>query len=234
MNFLVTTMISDIDKTLVLQGELNTLTNGDHWKSGFNKKGLAINYPIAIYMELIELIDSAPWKWWKFKADQSVNFDNIKIELVDVYHFLLSEYLIINANQPINVEGIANHFDTSLNIKSNDILSSTELMLEKILAYANTKDTAYFYEFCEIFFYSCSLMFSSNEEFLKLYYSKAVLNKFRQLNGYTEGTYKKDWNGKEDNVVLQEIISEMKGINPDTLYEFLEDAYRTVRYGMDS
>ena len=40
----------------------------------------------------------------------------------------------------------------------------------------------------------------------KLYIGKNCLNQFRQDNGYKEGHYIKVWNGKEDNVVMVEIL----------------------------
>ena len=56
---------------------------------------------------------------------------------------------------------------------------------------------------------------------------KNVLNKFRQDNGYKEGTYRKIWNGKEDNVVLSEILS--RGIyGMDEIYANLQKAYSEI------
>ncbi len=39
-----------------------------------------------------------------------------------------------------------------------------------------------------------------------IYVGKNVLNKFRQNHGYKDGSYKKTWNGVEDNEVLNEIL----------------------------
>jgi len=47
-----------------------------------------LNYSRAMQQELAELIDSVPWKWWaKYQ-----NFDkqNAKVEVVDLFHFLVS------------------------------------------------------------------------------------------------------------------------------------------------
>lgn len=41
----------------------------------------------------------------------------------------------------------------------------------------------------------------------KLYLGKNTLNAFRQQNGYNNGTYKKVWNGLEDNQVLLNILN---------------------------
>jgi dimeric dUTPase (all-alpha-NTP-PPase superfamily) len=47
-----------------------------------------LNYTRAMQQEIAELIDSVPWKWWaKYQ-----NFDeqNAKVEVVDLFHFLIS------------------------------------------------------------------------------------------------------------------------------------------------
>ena len=38
---------------------------------------------------------------------------------------------------------------------------------------------------------------------------KNILNRFRQENGYKDGTYKKIWNGEEDNEVLARLMLDM-------------------------
>lgn len=52
-----------------------------------------------------------------------------------------------------------------------------------------------------------------------------MLNKFRQDNGYQNGTYVKIWNGKEDNEVLSQILN--SGIiNMDEIYKKLDENYK--------
>ncbi len=72
------------------------------------------------------------------------------------------------------------------------------------------------------FAYSLDLDFDS---LYKLYIGKNILNKFRQDNGYKDGSYKKVWNGKEDNVVMQEILNSNSSISPDELYNKLKNEY---------
>ena len=58
--------------------------------------------------------------------------------------------------------------------------------------------------------------------------AKNVLNRFRQNNGYKEGSYKKNWNGREDNEVMSEILS--NGVSTiDEIYAALEREYKKVR-----
>ena len=55
-----------------------------------------------------------------------------------------------------------------------------------------------------------------------------MLNRFRQNNGYKEGSYKKNWNGREDNEVMSEILS--NGVSTiDEIYAALECEYKKVK-----
>jgi hypothetical protein len=41
----------------------------------------------AIVAEVKELGDSIPWKWWR---DEKTDMQNVRVEIVDIFHFLLS------------------------------------------------------------------------------------------------------------------------------------------------
>lgn len=71
------------------QKELNDDTNTNSWIFGINNKGNLINWCRCIHMEGSELIDSYPWKHWKDLSGEA-NVDNAKVELIDIWHFLLS------------------------------------------------------------------------------------------------------------------------------------------------
>lgn len=47
-----------------------------------------LNYTRAASQELAELIDSVPWKWWA--KYQEFDEQNAKVEVVDLFHFLIS------------------------------------------------------------------------------------------------------------------------------------------------
>ncbi len=80
---------------LTLQQKLNDETNGDGWERGVTKQGKIIDWRRCIYIESAELIDSYPWKHWK-NIDANVDYDNIRVELVDIWHFIMSELLRTN------------------------------------------------------------------------------------------------------------------------------------------
>ncbi|MGH1438831.1 MAG: dUTP diphosphatase [Cellvibrionaceae bacterium] len=63
------------------------------------------------------------------------------------------------------------------------------------------------------------------------YVGKNVLNFFRQDHGYQEGSYKKIWNGKEDNEHLVELVGDLDPSDKqfsDKLYAGLKARYSTL------
>jgi dimeric dUTPase (all-alpha-NTP-PPase superfamily) len=71
------------------QYDLNNFTNGQHWVIRQTKSNKDTNFARAIYMECAELIDSYPWKHWK-NTNDVVDTLNVKIEMIDILHFILS------------------------------------------------------------------------------------------------------------------------------------------------
>src|SRR5690625_73115 len=47
-----------------------------------------LNYSRAMQQELAELVDSVPWKWWA--KYQEFDRQNARVEVVDLFHFLVS------------------------------------------------------------------------------------------------------------------------------------------------
>jgi dimeric dUTPase (all-alpha-NTP-PPase superfamily) len=47
-----------------------------------------LNYARAMSQELAELTDSVPWKWWA--KYQKFDEQNARVEIVDLFHFLIS------------------------------------------------------------------------------------------------------------------------------------------------
>ena len=53
-----------------------------------DKAKWVLNYSRAMQQEMSELIDSVPWKWWA--KYQEFDEQNAKVEVVDLFHFLIS------------------------------------------------------------------------------------------------------------------------------------------------
>ncbi|MGD9898894.1 MAG: dUTPase [Calditrichaceae bacterium] len=52
-----------------------------------------LNYNRALIHESIEMEDSLPWKWWKDYSD--IDWENIRIELIDELHFWVSKCQLV-------------------------------------------------------------------------------------------------------------------------------------------
>ena len=224
-----------IYEMLQLQNELNTDTNGTNWRSRITKNGKPINWKRCIYMESAELIDSFPWKHWK-SIDAKPDYDNIKIELVDIWHFLMS-YLLEQNELTEAAKMIENTKDTksdiklpkSWNRKLNERIDQFLDIFEELMALALIKSDAKELqeELLVTFFKACDSVGLGFDELYHLYIGKNALNQFRQEHGYKEGTYIKEWGGKEDNVVMQEILETHPNITFQGLKEELAKRYPT-------
>ena len=53
-----------------------------------DKTRWVLNYCRAMSQEIAELTDSVPWKWWA--KYQSLDEQNARVEVVDLFHFLIS------------------------------------------------------------------------------------------------------------------------------------------------
>jgi len=63
------------------------------------------------------------------------------------------------------------------------------------------------------------------------YVGKNVLNFFRQDHGYQDGTYVKEWQGREDNEHLSELLESLDATTsnfPEAVYEALASRYADV------
>lgn len=52
-----------------------------------------LNFCRAITQELAELTDSIPWKWWA--KYQKLDVQNARVEIVDLFHFLISAAQVV-------------------------------------------------------------------------------------------------------------------------------------------
>ena len=54
-----------------------------------------VNYSKAIKEELLELDDELLWKWW---SKDKIDMQNIRVELIDILHFLVSAMMCAGLN----------------------------------------------------------------------------------------------------------------------------------------
>ena len=221
-----------LEEMFLLQKKLNNDTNGTNWELGINKFDKEINWLRCIHMEVSELIDSTPWKHWK-NITAMPDLNNIHIELVDVWHFLMS-YILQETNIPKAVSLVNTHciyeavemenIDTKLIVKEAEKLSYIAFAIEtgNMPAFSGVE------RFIDQFFRCCKLSGLSFTWLQKIYIGKNCLNKFRQDNGYKEGTYIKVWNEEEDNVVMMSVLEDIENPTFDLVYKELQKTYDTL------
>lgn len=218
---------SRISEIVNLQDMFNKKTNGEDWLLGVADNGRGIDWDAAIFMETAELIDSIDsWKHWKDTNNYSYDVANMKIELVDILHFIISDMLAVFYNEEpetyksktvdILTEVFANTgdvWDEDSDLPVDDkLLTSVIVSIFKSIA-APTPETSRL----SSFYYSFRLIDHLSqrsggsftfEEMLNLYIVKNALNAVRQDNGYSDGRYIKMWDGVEDNIVATSLVND--------------------------
>jgi len=228
-------MVDKMVEMFRLQERLNVDTNGSNWREGVTKQGKVINWKRCIVMESAELIDSFCWKHWKNIAG-GIDLENIKIEMVDIWHFVMSYILRFKSAEDAAKFAVSVMKQSSIklpkewckadNSRIDELLEPFETLMA--LALIKTDDEVYQEELVSQFWECVYAVGMSFDEVYRLYICKNALNQFRQQHGYKEGTYKKIWNGKEDNVVMQEILNSDSNVSYEKLLDRLEDIYVTL------
>ena len=177
-------------------------------------------YYRAIWVECAEMLDHFGWKWWK---QQAVDLPQVKLELVDIWHFALSELMragtlrdemahelsTLRSEQTPDPEA----FRCAIESLAADTLATQSFSLPPFLRAMQTLPMDY-------------------EELFAMYIGKNVLNGFRQDHGYKTGEYRKLWAGREDNEHLVELLAELSNVNTDArdfpthLYRALDARYQ--------
>lgn len=224
-----------IIEMLELQDKLNISTNWQNWRKWITDSWKIINWKRCIYMEVAEAINSISWKHWK-NIEDWIDLKNFQIEIVDIWHFIMS-YLLINNSIDILVKKISININEKSNIKLPKILTKEEnLKLDNILLpYENLMRLSlkkintdkYVNELIKSFFICLDSTWMNFLDLYKLYIWKNVLNKFRQDYWYKEWTYKKIWNWIEDNVYVQKITENMTWF--EKIYKELEKIYTNLK-----
>ncbi len=203
-------MHTQVQIMLDLQDAMNTRVHIDWREQGFE-------WYRAIWIECAELMDHYGWKWWK---KQTPDIEQVKLELIDIWHFGLS-ILLVNGN---SAHTIVEQLSASL-ARDNDVVFHDAL--ENFAS-----DTLVRQDFSIKNF--SALLNASELSFDALYtgyVGKNVLNFFRQDHGYKEGTYQKIWDGREDNEHLVDIVKTLdtSTLNfKDTLYDALLERYQAL------
>lgn len=197
--------LSQLEDMLTLQEKLNERVH-PQWRT------MGFAWGRAIAMEAAELMEHIGWKWWK--AAPETDLRQIRLELVDIWHFALSLFLESGAG-PKSIHD----YLTKPPFSYEHVSNPCELV-DVLMSAANQKtfNGPAFERLMEVF----GLNWQTLHE---LYVAKNVLNLFRQDHGYANGTYLKMWGGREDNVVLAELMAANPGATLQELMALLEAAY---------
>lgn len=170
----------------------------------------------AIWVECAELLDHHGWKWWK---QQPPDLEQVKLELVDIWHFGLS--LLLQRGLPR--EQLVAEIERQLRepCASADFRVELERFVQQVLA-TRDFDVAGFGRLLA----GAGLGF---EDLYLRYVGKNVLNRFRQDHGYRDGSYRKFWHGREDNEHLIDVAEQLDSASANfqfDLYQALAHRYR--------
>ena len=194
---------------LGLQDKLNSVINPE-WRKA--------NYPWhrAIMVEAVECLEHFGWKWWK---KQEPDLAQARIELVDIWHFILSMRL---DNCGGDVGWAAESLEQGFTI-DNTGSRSTHAKLDDLVGDAGRGriNPLAFVGLMKDFELTWDQLYTT-------YVAKNVLNMFRQDHGYRAGSYRKDWDGVEDNVALDQLMTLKPDATPEQLYAKLEQVYASV------
>jgi hypothetical protein len=173
----------------------------------------------AAWIECGELIEHFGYKWWK---KQTPDMEQVRLEVIDIWHFGLSALF----RDGKSVEQIAGEIAAELGTHQPGGLDVREATEELALHCLQSKS------FSPSRFWD--LMLATGMDFDALYTAyvgKNVLNFFRQDHGYKDGSYHKNWAGREDNEHLVELLAQLDhGADDfaDSVYAALAGRYREL------
>ncbi|MDC9714629.1 MAG: dUTP diphosphatase, partial [Gammaproteobacteria bacterium] len=157
--------MNQIKQMFELQQKLNDATNGLIWTEGATKEGRQISWLRCIYMEAAEAIDSFNWKHWK-DIEGEPDLDNAKVELVDIWHFIMSEAIHFGDTQ------FAEAYEEMVPEREINAEMTVEI-LEKIVAVSASanvdKAQNGLYEITGLFFQALAMMGMNVPELYKRY-----------------------------------------------------------------
>jgi hypothetical protein len=231
-----------------IQDELNCSKNVN-WRLSQH------NYEDAMMIETAEMFDQMNWKWWKANPNP-VDWNQVKLELIDVWHFALCRVMVQQGIDDGSLElveifidhdfFVADHYDDDVNaglIQEGDaplieqavVLTSVRDLMQGIMqdnveeaeGLTALRNLSYLYDVAGVML----ALGMTVDELYQLYIGKVELNRLRWANGYGT-TYIKTWFGKEDNIRLIELMNGLDTNAPDFRMKVrasLEESYKGVK-----
>ena len=193
---------------LGMQDRMNTRVHPE-WKS----QGFA--WHRAIWVECAELVDHYGYKWWKH---QEHDLEQVQLEVIDIWHFGMSALF----RPDLDIQRLAAQIAVEWPGEPEplDVLEAAEALAGIAASERRFSVPAF-----------ATLLGAASLDFASLYHQylgKNVLNFFRQDHGYQDGSYRKVWDGREDNEHLMELLADIDTDADDAeahLYAALQARY---------
>ncbi len=201
--------------------------NNPNWKEVRTEN----DFKLASILEMAEMIESTPWKWWK---GGNADLWNIKIELIDMLHFMISNVAMRDSIKDNEANKVLGFKEDEKIVKAffydNDENKGADRDVSMDIFKALVNDE-YDFDFINEVVKGGGL---EANEISSIYIAKYTLNEIRWEGGYALNQYKKmksgyvDENGNaveavEDNVFLKELVDDFKNNETMTLKELREN-----------
>lgn len=200
------------------------------------------DWDLAIIDECMEIHGHLGWKWWKPSYQcglTAANKSQVRLEVIDILHFLLSQWAEWEKTEPMTASLV--ELINGIELIEGDLYKQVTSMIRILTSRKGNPVLMW-----------CLIALNvglTEQEILETYTQKYVLNKFRQDHGYKTGEYVKEWeiltgSGPivdgvgteytsklmEDNEVLAIVVKNIGEEGQDTtdetiLYKRLELAY---------
>jgi len=215
-------------ETIQIQRDFNNRV-ASGWER--DSKQQKFDYWMAMLDETVEVLGSRQWKWWKDSSTfQEVDWENVKVEMVDLFHFLLSIGVQTKSEDLIFAALLGGEVETKSNVRP----------------LASENPDRFFSDFWDRFLISVQMkafpmlvvlwvefwtrLGFNTEDLFKEYRVKAALNIVRQEFGYgTKNTYNKLWidplnpsNKVEDNIAAYQLTQTTDKMSKDTTQNFIK------------
>lgn len=200
------------------QSLVTMLTLQDRMNCKVHPRWIEQNYEWfrATWIECGELMEHYGYKWWK---KQTPDLEQVRLEVIDIWHFGLSA--LFRADKTI--DAIADEIVAALagySYRGQGVREATEALAAHALTH-KTFSVPLFWDLLN----AVELDFAALH---RHYVGKNVLNFFRQDHGYKDGSYRKIWQGREDNEHLMDLLKQLDSsapAYPETLYAALRQRY---------
>lgn len=194
---------------LMLQDETNRKVFPD-WRYRLT----VTDFRVAFLVEAGELADHLGYKWWSQKEP---DLDQARMEVVDMWHFLMSEWMLsglgLDSLLPI-IQPLPTGTPDTQRTRARSCVSMLLTQSGDLTAVMSR------------FGLLCAHLGITFNWLYKHYVGKAALNRFRWANSYGSG-YQKIWNGREDNEHLTEILATLddEQVSIETITALLQERY---------